>query len=221
MRILNFAYYYLLIAFVLCCLLFVSCKDKSKTVVTIKKINLKGGDNVGRAVFAGGCFWCMEPPFDNVEGVKATVVGYAGGETDNPNYSKVLKGNTGHMEAIMVEYDPDTVSYDRLLDVFWHNINPIQSNGQFYDIGSQYYTAIFYLTNEQKILADKSLKKLNGNPLMKDKIATRLLPLDTFWQGEQYHQNYYKKNAEHYNTYKKSSGRADFIKRFWGGYDNK
>ncbi len=167
------------------------------------------------AIFAGGCFWCMQPPFDKTPGVLETTVGYTGGKEVNPTYREVSAGKTGHLEAIEVRYDTAKVSYERLLDVFWRQINPTQTNGQFSDIGHQYTTAIFYLNEAQRAAAEASKRRLAASGKFDRPIATKILPATRFWPAEKYHQKYYRKNAAHYNAYKVGSGRAAYIKRTW------
>ena len=158
----------------------------------------------------------MQPAFDQTPGVLETTVGYTGGKEANPTYREVSYGKTGHLEAIEVKYDPAKVSYERLLDTFWHQINPTQQNGQFSDIGHQYTTAIFYSDQAQKTAAETSIRKLAASGKFDQPIATKILPATRFWPAETYHQKYYRKNPAHYNAYKIGSGRAAYIKRTWG-----
>ena len=167
------------------------------------------------ATFAGGCFWCMEPPYDKLEGVKETIVGYMGGHTKNPTYQEVSAGTTGHAEVIQVVYDPSVVSYEKLVDTFWRNINPIQVEGQFADTGTQYRTAIFYHDEEQKKIAEASKKALEESGKYQQPIATEVVPATEFYRGEEYHQNYYQKNSTHYQIYSVGSGRKDYLKKMW------
>lgn len=171
------------------------------------------------AVFAGGCFWCMEPPFDKIEGVVSTTVGYTGGKEEHPSYEAVASGRTGHAESILIKYDPSKVTYEKLLDVFWHNIRPTQKEGQFYDLGPQYRTVIFYLNESQKKKALESKKKLEESGKFQEPIATTIEPATRFWRAEEYHQDYYKKSPEHYKRYHRGSGREDYKKRVWGESD--
>lgn len=166
------------------------------------------------AIFAGGCFWCVQPVFDKIEGVKSVRAGYIGGQVKNPTYEQVSAGTTGHFEAADVEYDPGKVSYEKLLEAFWPNIDPTDGGGQFYDRGSQYHTAIFYVNDEQKKLAEASKEKVAkqlGKP-----IATKIMAASEFYPAEDYHQDYYKKNPIRYNAYKKGSGREETLKDVWG-----
>ncbi|OGC05237.1 peptide-methionine (S)-S-oxide reductase [candidate division WOR-1 bacterium RIFOXYA12_FULL_43_27] len=170
------------------------------------------GDNTKTAIFAGGCFWCMEPPFEVLDGVLEVNSGYTGGEKSLPSYEEVSSGKTGHFEAVEIVYDPSKISYWKLLEVFWGQIDPTDSEGQFADKGSQYKTAIFYLDEKQKELAEKSKEELSKSGRFDKPIATKILPFKSFFPAEQYHQDYYKKNPEAYNTYKILSGRAKLIK---------
>lgn len=167
------------------------------------------------AIFGGGCFWCMEPPFEQLDGVLDVTAGYSGGEEENPVYEEVSRGLTGHLEAVRVEYDPAVISYQELLDTYWRSIDPTDSGGQFADRGRHYTTAIFYQNSEEQAIAEASKKALDDSRIFSDPVATRILPAKTFWPAEEYHQDYYKKNVLHYNAYKKGSGRAGFLERTW------
>ena len=169
-----------------------------------------------KATFAGGCFWCMQPPFDKLDGVISTTVGYCGGEEENPTYKQVSAGNTGHAEAVEIVYDPSRVSYAELLNVFWMNIDPTQENGQFADTGAQYRTAIFYHNEEQKRLAEASKKGLKNTGKFAKKIVTEIVPATTFYEAEEYHEDYYKKNPVRYKLYRYGSGRDSYLARKWG-----
>lgn len=166
-----------------------------------------------QATFAGGCFWCMEPPFQVLDGVLKTEVGYAGGDTKNPTYGEVCKGTTGHAEAIQITYDPSKISYEKLLELFWHNIDPSQENGQFCDIGSQYRTVIFAHNKQQlkKAEASKDLLEKSG----KTPIYTDIVLLKAFYPAEELHQKYYKKNAHQYALYHSLSGREKRLQEVW------
>lgn len=168
------------------------------------------------ATFAGGCFWCMESPFDKLDGVISTLVGYTGGTVKNPTYEQVCTGATGHAEAIEIVYDPARISYEKLLEVFWKNIDPTQENGQFADRGSQYRTAIFYHDEAQKRLAEASREHLEKSGQFSAKIVTEIVPAQEFYPAEEYHQEYYKKNPGHYQLYRSGSGREKFLKKTWG-----
>ena len=172
------------------------------------------------ATFAGGCFWCMEQPFEALVGVKNAISGYAGGSKKSPTYEEVSSGSTSHMEVIQVEYDPRLVSYERLLEIFWMNIDPTDSGGQFVDRGKQYTTAIFYHNQKQKELAELSLVQLNEQKIFKHKTVTPIRELKSFYPAEEYHQNYYKKNLitkAKYTYYRSRSGRDDFLDSVWSG----
>jgi peptide methionine sulfoxide reductase msrA/msrB len=169
------------------------------------------------AVFAGGCFWCMEPPFEKLAGVKAVISGYTGGVVENPTYEQVSDGMTGHLEAVQVVYDPAQVSYDQLLEVFWRQVDPTDQGGQFVDRGDQYRSAIFVKDEEQRRLAEASLKKLEKSKRFQGiPLATRILALGKFWPAEEYHQDYYKKNPIRYKYYRWGSGRDEYLEKTWG-----
>jgi len=167
------------------------------------------------AFFAGGCFWCMEPPFEALRGVSAVYSGYTGGTVENPSYQQVMQGNTGHYEAIKVVYDEDIVSYEKLLEVFWQNIDPTDRYGQFYDRGDQYRTAVFYSNSIEKKLAEGSKKELEVSGKFKEKIVTQILPFERFYPAENYHQDYYKKYPDRYHAYAAGSGRKGFLAELW------
>ena len=164
-----------------------------------------------KATFAGGCFWCMEAAFEETEGVIEAVSGYTGGKTVNPTYEEVSTGKTGHYEAVEVKFDPDKISYTQLLQVFWRNINPIDSSGQFHDRGSQYETAIFYSNDEQKMIAEQSKEELGNSGRFNEEIVTKILPMGEFYPAEEYHQDYYRKNPIGYLWYHTGSGRKEYI----------
>lgn len=167
------------------------------------------------AIFGGGCFWCMEPPFEQQVGVLEVVAGYSGGTTENPTYEQVSSGMTDHYESVRVIFDPEQVSYRRLVEIFWRQIDPTDAGGQFSDRGKHYQTAIFYTSEKQKATAEQSKKELADSGIFSDPIATRVLPASRFYLAEEYHQDYYLKNVLHYTAYKKGSGRAGFIERVW------
>ena len=171
-------------------------------------------ENEAIAVFAGGCFWCMEPPYDDVDGVKETISGYTGGTVENPTYREVVRGGTGHLEAVQIVYDPSKVSYEDLLYIFWRNIDPLDPGGQFCDRGESYTTAIFYANDEQRRLARESLREIRGE--FDDRIVTDIEPLGEFYRAEEYHQNYYQKNPSRYSFYRASCGRDARLRRLWG-----
>jgi peptide-methionine (S)-S-oxide reductase len=169
------------------------------------------------ATFAGGCFWCMEPPFDKLDGVVATTSGYTGGQTVNPTYEQVSAGGTGHAESVQVAYDPAKVSYETLLDVFWHNIDPLTANAQFCDHGTQYRSAIFYGNEEERRLAEASKAALEQSGRFKGRpIVTEIVPASTFYPAEEYHQDYYLKNPVRYHYYRYRCGRDQRLQELWG-----
>lgn len=168
------------------------------------------------AIFAGGCFWCMEPPYDRLEGVISTTSGYIGGTTINPTYKEVSAGATGHTEAVRVVYDPTRTSYQELLDVFWVNIDPLAVNRQFCDRGSQYRSGIFYLNDEQKMLAEASKARLAASKRFDQPIVTEITAAGEFYPAEDYHQDYYLKNPIRYKFYRRNCGRDQRLKELWG-----
>lgn len=171
---------------------------------------------LARATFAGGCFWCMEPPYDELEGVASTTSGYAGGEEPNPTYEEVASGATGHAEVVQVAYDPERIDYRELLDVFWRNVDPTDAGGQFCDRGSQYRTAIFYHDEEQRRLAEASKEALEGSERPGGSIVTEIEPLEGFWEAEENHQDYYRKKPLRYKFYRFSCGRDGRLDEIWG-----
>jgi peptide-methionine (S)-S-oxide reductase len=168
------------------------------------------------AVFAGGCFWCEESAFEGLPGVVSAVSGYAGGTTENPTYEQVSTGRTGHAESAQVTFDPSKISYEKLLEVYWHNIDPTQKNGQFCDHGPQYRTVIFYANEAQKKAALASKAKLEQEPRFRGRIATEIVPLTKFYPAEEYHQDYCKVNPLRYTAYYKACGREARLKEIWG-----
>jgi peptide-methionine (S)-S-oxide reductase len=166
------------------------------------------------ALFAGGCFWCMEPPFDAIDGVVSTTSGYTGGQTKNPTYEQVSEGRTGHTEAIRVVYDPSKITYEKLLEVFWRNIDPLDGGGQFCDRGPQYRAGVFYQSEDERRLAEDSKQKVAGR--VKGKIVTEVSPAGPFYEAEDYHQDYYKKNPVRYKFYKWNCGRDQRLEKIWG-----
>jgi len=181
-----------------------------------KKLFRTGGD-LEKATFAGGCFWCMESPFEKLDGVREVISGYTGGSTVNPTYEEVSSGATGHLESVEVVFDPAVIAYDRLLDVFWKNIDPTDPGGQFVDKGGQYRSAIFYHSEEQKNLAETSKQKLAASGIFHKPIVTEIIPAATFYAAEDYHQDYYKKNPIRYKYYRYNSGRDQFLEKIWSG----
>jgi len=168
------------------------------------------------ATFAGGCFWCMEPPYDKLPGVTATTSGYIGGRTVNPTYKEVSSGSTGHTEAVQVIYDPKKVTYEKLLDVFWVNVDPTVKNRQFCDAGNQYRTGIFYHDDAQRRAAEASRAAIEKSKPFKDPIVVPIEMAGTFYPAEDYHQDYYTKNPIRYNYYRAGCGRDARLKELWG-----
>jgi peptide-methionine (S)-S-oxide reductase len=168
------------------------------------------------AVFAGGCFWCMEPPFDALDGVLSTTSGYTGGSVENPSYEQVSKGGTGHREAVRVEYDPARVSYSQLLEVFWRNVDPLDDSGQFCDRGSQYASAIFAAGAGQRQLAEASKRAFEQSTFLDRRIATEILDAGPFHPAEEYHQDYARKNPIRYRFYRNGCGRDARLVAVWG-----
>jgi methionine-S-sulfoxide reductase len=168
------------------------------------------------AIFAGGCFWCMQPPFDHAKGVTKTIVGYTGGDKSDANYSAVSGHKTQHRESIEVTYDPSQISYDQLLDIFWRNINPTQADGQFHDIGLSYQAAIYYGNEEEKKLAEASKENLGKSGKFQKPIVTEILPAKNFYPAEDYHQKYYLKNPADFEAYHVGSGRVAYLEKIWG-----
>lgn len=167
------------------------------------------------AVFAGGCFWCLEGPFDRIDGVLSTVSGYTGGRIDNPTYGQVKTGRTGHVEAIEVTYDPNVVDYDTLLSLFWHTIDPIQADGQFVDRGAQYRTAIFYQDESQRVAAEAS-KRAVAEELGVRSVRTSIVEASEFFPAEDYHQDFYLNYSARYKAYAATCGRAERLRQLWG-----
>jgi methionine-S-sulfoxide reductase len=168
-----------------------------------------------KATFAGGCFWCMDSEFKELNGVSNVVSGFTGGHTQNPTYEEVSSGTTGHFEAIEITFDPDVISYSKLLDLYWHNVDPTDEYGQFCDKGSQYRAGIFYHSDEQKKLAEASLAKVKD--LFGQEVATIITPATVFYPAEEYHQDYATKNKLHYKLYRAGCGRDDRLEQLWKG----
>lgn len=204
-----------LIASMLSCLLG-SCSDadehNSGESMTMENQN----ENVEKATFAGGCFWCMEYPFEQLPGVLAVISGYTGGREVNPAYSDVASGSTGHLEAVQITYDPEKITYHELLDVYWRQIDPTDGRGSFVDRGRQYRSAIFYHNDEQKRLAEESKENLDKSGRYEKPIVTEITELSAFYRAEEYHQDFYKTNPTRYKSYRSGSGRDQYIKRIWG-----
>ena len=168
------------------------------------------------ATFAGGCFWCMEPPFESLPGVRSVTSGFSGGPEKNPTYPQVSSGLTGHAESVDIVFDPSVISYERLLDVYWHNVDPTQKGGQFCDRGSQYRSAIFYRTPRQKAAAERSRDAIARSKRLKSPIVTEIVAYRAFYPAEEYHQDYYKKNPDDYMRYRRGCGRDDRLRAIWG-----
>jgi len=171
---------------------------------------------LGKATFAGGCFWCMEAPFDKLDGVISVTSGYTGGQKKNPAYEEVSAGGTGHAESVQIVYDPARIGYARLLDIFWHNIDPTVRDRQFCDVGHQYRSAIFYHSAEQKRFAEESKRALERVKPFREPIVTEIVAAGTFYPAEEYHQHYYKKNPLRYAYYRRGCGRDKRLKELWG-----
>ena len=195
----------------LCLAGILSAKEEHKKTMTDPQLKQE------TALFAGGCFWCMQPPFDKTPGVIATVVGYTGGHKDHPTYEEVCAGNTGHLEAIQVTYDPSKASYEQILDVYWHQIDPTDPDGQFCDKGDSYKSVVFYQGDGQKKLALASKEKWEkSGKFGSAKLVTRIDPASSFWPAEDYHQEYYQKNPIRYKFYRYNCGRDQTLEKFWG-----
>lgn len=178
--------------------------------------DVQSAPTTAKAYFAGGCFWCMEEAFEKVDGVLAVVSGYMGGTVANPTYEQVSAGHTGHAESVEVTYDPSKVSYQKLLDAFWRNIDPLTPNAQFCDHGNQYRSAVFYATDEEKRLSEDSKRAIEQSKKFPAPIVTQLVQASTFYSAEDYHQDYYKTNPLRYKYYKFSCGRAQRLEALWG-----
>jgi len=188
-------------------------EEKNKNKESIMK---QYGDNVETATLAGGCFWCMEHPFEILDGVVDVISGYSGGQVENPSYEEVSSGTTGHVEAVRIIYNPHIISFKDILDVFWRQIDPTDDGGSFIDRGNQYHTAIFYNNTAQKLVAEESLKELDASGRFNNKIITPIREFKNFYPAEDYHQNYYKISPVRYNFYRMNSGRDQYRKRVWG-----
>jgi len=178
--------------------------------------DMKQGATMQQATFAGGCFWCMQHPFDALDGVVSTTVGYTGGHLPNPSYEEVSAGGTGHAEAIRIEFDPSRITYEMLLDMFWRQIDPTDAGGQFVDRGSQYRSAIFYHDEIQKQKATASKAALERSGRYDKPLVTEIVPASTFYPAEEYHQKYYEKNPVRYKIYRYGSGRDRYLQKIWG-----
>ncbi|MBM7705611.1 methionine-S-sulfoxide reductase [Chryseomicrobium aureum] len=170
-----------------------------------------------KATFAGGCFWCMVKPFDSYDGIEKVVSGYTGGHVENPTYEQVCSETTGHYEAVQITFDPTKFSYEQLVEIYFQNVDPFDAGGQFFDRGKSYQTAIFYHDADQKEVAEKVMKRLESDVFTK-KVAVELLPAKPFYEAEEYHQDYYKKNSGHYERYFIGSGRKNFVEQLRRNY---
>lgn len=177
----------------------------------------EGAGEYRTAIFAGGCFWCMEPPYDELDGVISTTSGYTDGQTPNPSYEAVSSGGTGHTEAVKVVYDPKRVSYEKLIEMFWRNVDPTDALGQFCDRGSQYRTGVYYTDDEQRRIAEQSKAALMEKRPFKAPIVTPIVAASAFYPAEEYHQDYYRKNPIRYKYYRNGCGRDRRLNQLWGG----
>ena len=189
----------------------VACADQDEALEPLPSV-----ESLSTAIFAAGCFWCVEEAFDKVPGVSVTTSGYIGGHVANPDYRSVSSGRTGHTEALLVRYDAEQVSYDELLAVFWRNVDATDAGGQFCDRGSQYRSGIFFTDDEQRAAAEASKKALQDNPNAPSPIVTEITEAGEFYPAEEYHQDYYEKNPLRYKFYKTSCGRAARLEELWG-----
>ncbi len=189
-------------------------------IVAMSRVGGIEKSDLEKATFAGGCFWCIEHPFEHLDGVEAVISGYTGGRKENPTYDKVSSGRTDHLEAVQISYEPTKISYQELLDVYWRQFDPTDAGGSFVDRGSQYTSAIFYHNREQKELAEQSKQKLAESGIFDKPIVTPIREAGTFYPAEEYHQDYYKKSPKHYKRYRSGSGRDQFIKKVWGDKHN-
>lgn len=174
------------------------------------------GEGLEVATFAGGCFWCMEKPFEKREGVREVVSGFCGGKERDPTYKDVATGKTEHTETVQIRYEPDEISYEELLDIYWRQIDPTDAGGQFVDRGSQYRPAIFYHGETQKKLAEKSKEELADNGPFDEPIVVEIVPASEFWKANDYHQDFYKTHEKRYKSYRRGSGRNEFLEKHWG-----
>lgn len=193
-----------------------SAGDYDESADIAKRKEARQNENYEKAVFAGGCFWCMQPPFDKLDGVITTTSGYTGGPEENPTYKQVSYGKTGHTEAVEIIFDPQIITYDQLLDVYWMNVNPTDAAGQFVDRGTQYRPGVYYNGDEQKQALIASKNKLEKSGRYDKPIVIEIAPAGAFWDAEEYHQMYYKKSSTHYKMYRFGSGRDQYIQKIWG-----
>jgi peptide-methionine (S)-S-oxide reductase len=186
----------------------------SLTLLTVQQVSAAAATE--KATFAGGCFWCMEAPFDKLPGVISVTPGYSGGQIKNPTYEQVSAGGTGHAEAVQIVFDPSKTSYGKLLDIYWHNIDPTVTDRQFCDVGTQYRSAIFYHSEDQRRIALQSKAALEKSKPFKGSVVTEITPAGEFYAAEEYHQHYYKKNPLRYKYYRSGCGRDRRLKELWG-----
>ena len=196
-------------------LLLMGCKTQTLPTELLDLQKSVAQENEASATFAGGCFWCMETAFEELDGVNEVINGYAGGTEEEATYKQVSMGKTGHREAVQVHYDPTGITYESLLETYFRQIDPTDEGGQFSDRGPQYTTAIYYHDDYQRALAEKTIKDLEDSHKFDLPLVTVIQPYSTFFPAEDYHQDFYKKSAEHYERYKKGSGREDFIDENW------
>lgn len=198
----------------------ITLQENTENIKTSMENNMEESDKMEKetkeAIFAGGCFWCIEAAFQEIPGVIEAISGYTGGDVENPTYEQVSSGQTGHFEGVRVIYNPDEVSYKELVEFFWTFIDPTDAEGQFADKGSQYKTAIFYANDEEKQTAESSKQALQNSGKFAEAIATQILPVAPFYDAEEYHQDFSKKRTAHYKLYEKGSGRKDKLEELWG-----
>lgn len=206
-----FPFLIVLIAFAIIIILYTSRPMDKKTQEIQKTFaELEQNQSLMKATFAGVCFWCMEGPFQEQEGVSEVISGYTGGNTEDPSYEEVVAGTTGHKESVRVYFDPNKIFYERLLEIYWLQIDPTDDEGQFADRGEQYRTAIYYHSDEQKLIAEKAKKELDESGKYVSPIVVQILPVQTFYPAEDYHQDFYLHSSERYKQYEKGSGRSAF-----------
>jgi peptide methionine sulfoxide reductase msrA/msrB len=216
MKINSFTLIIVLVIVMLAAGIFYGLNRQRATLQSVEAANEIADSSTAIATFAGGCFWCMEPPFEKLEGVSAVISGYTGGTDENPTYEQVTAGGTGHLEAVQVIYDPRVISYETLLQVFWRQIDPTDAGGQFVDRGESYTTAIFVHDEQQRILAEASLAEMEASGRFDSPIVTPIRGATVFYEAEDYHQDYYLKNIARYHFYRTLSGRDAYLNKVWG-----
>jgi|FLOH01.1.fsa_nt_gi peptide methionine sulfoxide reductase msrA/msrB len=189
--------------------------DSASKQLPVTKVSEKSG-KIETAILAGGCFWCMEHPYEDRPGISKVISGFTGGKQKNPTYNQVASGSTLHVEAVEIHYDPEKISYNDILEIFWRNIDPTDAGGQFVDRGKQYTTGIFYKSEQQKQIAEQSKKRIEAGKRFSKKIVTKIVQAGEFYPAEEYHQDFFKKNYIRYRVYRAGSGRDEFITRVWG-----